>query len=344
MGSVYKRGNRYWIKYRDRRTEKLVRRSAGFTRLDALAALQKIAAKEEKVEGESGEILFEVVWNDYFANLRTRAKAWSICGASSVSARVLDFFSGKDVRELNLRDINAFIQHRQKQGVKSKTINNDLAYIRAALRYAVENGLLETLPLKVKLLRAPKKRVLPILSPEEILRLLEHAQDPYRGILLVCAHTGFRLGETLHLTWEDVFWTEGKLAIRAKHGWEAKSYEERAVFVTKAVVNYLRRLRLKSPFKGPKDYIFTTRNGTPIQENNACRAFRHIFKQADLYQKGFPLTHWIRHSVCSRLLGQGIDVETVRQLMGHSEASTTLLYAHSSNERMKRASQLLALE
>ena len=78
--------------------------------------------------------------------------------------------------------------------------------------------------------------MLPILSPADILTLLNAASEPCRGILLISAHTGFRLGETLHLTWEDIFWEEGKLAVRAKDGWEAKSYEERAVYVSSAVI------------------------------------------------------------------------------------------------------------
>jgi len=309
-----------------------------------LTALQRITGKEPTMGDQSGEkILFETVWDSYFSNLRTRAKQWSINGARSVSTRLLDTFSGRDVLGLKPKDINVFIQHRQKQGVKSKTINNDLTYLRAALKYAVETGLLETPPLRIKLLRAPRKRVLPILSAEDIQNLLDHARDPYHGILLISAHTGFRLGETLHLTWDDVFWDEGKIAVRAKRGWEAKSYEERFVYVTKTVIKDLRKLRMKSLRKDASDYIFSTRTGNSIQENNVCRELRKVFKQAGLYQKGYPLTHWIRHSVCSRLLGGGIDVETVRQMMGHSQASTTLLYAQSSNERMKRASEILSL-
>lgn len=127
------------------------------------------------------------------------------------------------------------------------------------------------------------------------------------------------------------------MAVRAKDGWHAKSYEERAVYVSAAVIEDLRIRR-----KGSESpYVFASKARTPINEHNACRGLRKVFQDAGLYQKGFPLTHWIRHSVCSRLLGEGVDIETVRQIMGHADASTTLLYAQSSDERMKQASAVL---
>ena len=70
MGSICRRKNRYWIKYYDCETDKLVRRSAGSTRLEALTMLRRLIAKEKKGSAAAEEVLFELVWNDYFANLR----------------------------------------------------------------------------------------------------------------------------------------------------------------------------------------------------------------------------------------------------------------------------------
>jgi hypothetical protein len=92
----------------------------------------------------------------------------------------------------------------------------------------------------------------------------------------------------LFLALRSVFEPEGELAVTAKRGWQAKSYEERAVYVPKNLLNYLRRLRLKSRFKDAEDFIFATRNRTPISVHNACRGMRIIFKRAGLYQKATP--------------------------------------------------------
>jgi integrase len=209
--------------------------------------------------------------------------------------------------------------------------------LRAALRLAGNKT-------PVRLLRVSRKRVLPILAPDAIQRLLAHASEPYRGILLVSACTGFRLSETLHLTWGDILWEEGRIAVTGKNGWEPKSYEERAVYVPNEVLAYLKHRLSKAHRSRPEDYVFGTRNGTAMGADNALRGVRKVFEQAGLYQRGLPLTHWLRHSVASRLLGEGVDVETVRTILGHADATTTLrYYAHSSEERMRAASRKLRL-
>ena len=338
MGSIYKRGDVYWVKYRDRKTRKLVRRSAGRTRLEALAALRRAGE-----EASSGGSPFETLAQAYLSHLRVHAKRKSVQVAESSTRRLLDHFAGKDARSLSLVALDSFILSR-KGNVKAVTINGDLITLRAILNHAVRARLLDSLPIKVRLLKAPRKRVLPILSTDDLRKLLGHASEPYYGILFICAHTGFRLSETLHLTWSDVLFDEGKLAVTSKDGWESKTYEERSVYVPETLLAYLKTRWERTRYQGVGDYIFATSNGTPLGTHNVCRAMRGVFKRAGFYRKGMPLTHWIRHSVCSRLLGEGVDVETVRQILGHADATTTLrYYAHTSEERMRSASSKLRL-
>jgi site-specific recombinase XerD len=303
---------------------------------DAYALL----AKSEKREEGDG-VPFYSISDSYLAFLKVHAKPKSILGATSCAGRLLEHFGNQDARSLRAVDLDRFILARQGQRVKPKTINGDLITLRSILNHAVRTGLLESLPVRVRLLKCARKRVLPLLESQDIRSLLEHARDPYLGILLVSAHTGFRLNEILHLTWSDVLWNEGKLAVTAKDGWQSKSYEERAVYVLEEVLKHLKRVRMASRFKDARDYVFAGRNGKPRSTWSACSQVRRVFKRAGLYQKGIPLTHWIRHSVASRLLGEGVDVETVRRVLGHADVSTTLLYAHTSDQRMRAASQKL---
>lgn len=338
MGSVYKRGNRYWIKYRDEKTGELIRKSAGTTRLEALAALRKEAPTPPGVP-------FAELVDVYLTSLRSRAKARSIAVTQSSCNRLLEHFGLREANSLTDPDLDQFISRRKAEGVKARTINGDLIVLRATLNHAVRTRALESLPVRVRLLRAPKKRVLPILSVHDIRRLLANARDPYYGILLISAHTGFRLSETLNLTWGDVLWSEEKLAITGKNGWSPKTYEERSAFVPPMVLDYLRHRRQQVRFRGDQHYVFSTRNRTTPSVHNVCRAVRKIFKQTGLYREDLPLTHWIRHSVASRLLGDGVDVETVRTLLGHADATTTLrYYAHSCDSRMRAASEKLRLQ
>jgi site-specific recombinase XerD len=112
------------------------------------------------------------------------------------------------------------------------------------------------------------------------------------------------------------------------------------VYVGNEVLAYLKKRRQKAP-RGTA-YIFPGSHGQPIRKDTACSNLRRIWKAAGLYQKGMPTSHWLRHSVCSRLLGAGVDIETTRRIMGHSDAATTLLYAHTSDQRLKDAARLLS--
>jgi len=136
----------------------------------------------------------------------------------------------------------------------------------------------------------------------------------------------------------------GSSLSRARTDGSRRRTKSAPVYVPETLLAYLKTRWEKSPFQGVADYIFATSNGTPLGTHNVCRAMRGVFKRAGLYRKGVPLTHWIRHSVCSRLLGEGVDVETVRQILGHADATTTLrYYAHTSEERMRSASSKLRL-
>jgi site-specific recombinase XerD len=91
--------------------------------------------------------------------LSIRAKKRSVEVAASSLRRLTESFNGKDMTRLAINEVNAFIRSRQQDGVKPGTINGDLVALRAALNFAAEARLLEKVPVKVKLLRAPKKRV-----------------------------------------------------------------------------------------------------------------------------------------------------------------------------------------
>jgi integrase len=239
-------------------------------------------------------------------------------------------------------DLDRFVSQRRAQGVVDKTINGDLIILRAALNHGVAIGLLQKLPFKVKLLKVPKRRIAPILSPQDIQRLLSLASGRIFGILLVAVYTGFRNSEIVHLKWRDVGWADASLNVTTKDGiWSSKNHQERKVFVPEEVLNWLRAYRDRAQFAGESDWIFSTKRGTPLTTFNTCHAIRHVFEAAGLYRRGVPTLHLIRHTVACNLLQGGVDIETVRDWLGHADISTTALYLHSTDARKRAAASAL---
>jgi integrase len=246
------------------------------------------------------------------------------------------------VCSLTQDDLDRFVRARLAT-VKPKTVNGDLIILRALLNQAVDDGKIEASPFRVKLLRAPRKKEVQALTKAQIGRLLEHAHDPYYGIVLVAASTGFRASEILHLQWSDVRFSERQLSITSKPGWTSKSYEERVVYVGDRVIKYLEDRRSHSSFSEERDWVFSSARGTPLDAHRVCRNVRKVFQSAGLYRPGQGTLHLIRHSVATRLLQEGVDLETVREILGHSLLSTTALYIHSTNEAKRRAAKRLQL-
>jgi integrase/recombinase XerD len=262
--------------------------------------------------------------------------------AESSSRRLLEFFGRRPSSSLTHDDLDRFVQARL-EGVKPKTVNGDLIVLRAILNQAVTDGKIEAPPFKVKLLRTPRKKVLRMLTKKNIRSLLGHAHEPYYGIIYVAASTGFRAAEILHLQWGDVHFDQGQIAITSKNDWTSKSYEERLVYVPSPLLDYLREHRRGSAFPGHSHWVFSSRNGTPLDLHRVCRNVRKVFERARLYQPGHGTLHLIRHSVASRLLQEKVDLETVREILGHSLLSTTALYIHSTNETKRDAASRLEL-
>jgi integrase len=205
------------------------------------------------------------------------------------------------------------------------------------------------MPFKVRLLKVARKRQRKVFSPGELRHLLNCASKVsdkrIYGILLIAIHSGFRADEILHLRWSDSDPAELSLMITSKPdvGWSSKSHQERTVFVAPEVFDWLARWRSETEWSEESHWIFSTRSGRPMSVTNVSRAVRRVFEDAGLYEPQNAVLHLIRHTAASRLLAGGVDLETVRDVLGQADVSTTALYLHSSDQRKKAAAAKLSI-
>jgi integrase len=151
------------------------------------------------------------------------------------SARLVRFFRSRPIDSLTEEDLETFIGYRLET-VQPISVNADLRVLKAILRLGVQQGLIEQMPFKIRMLKVTKRRTAHIFSPEEIKRLLDAAGPRERALIIICSATGIRLEEALHLQWGDIDWDKRKLSIRAKEGWSPKSHQERSMFVPRTVI------------------------------------------------------------------------------------------------------------
>ncbi len=164
------------------------------------------------------------------------------------------------------------------------------------------------------------------LEKETIQALLRLVHDtPYYGIVAVAAYAGLRREEIVWLDWEDIDLRRSQIYVRNKPKHPLKDYMARTVPVPEALVEILSAL----PRNGKP--VFTSPKGKRWQSANLSRRLAPYFRKL-----GIPgALHILRHTYASHLVMGGADLASVQKLLGHSQITTTMIYAHVAQEHLK---------
>jgi len=251
---------------------------------------------------------------------------------------------------------------RGPDAVTPSTVNRDLVALKACLSKAVAWGVLPDHPLRgVRRSKEDDARVVRFLSIEEEKRLRKAlaARDRSRRearqrgndwrtergyevlsqfgrytdhltpLVLLAVNTGLRRGELLRLHWSDVDLAVGRLAVR---GEKAKSGRTRHVPLNVEAVAVL-----KAWGERHDGLVFPSQDGSEM--TTLKTAWLKLARTARLTNFRF---HDLRHTFASKLVQRGVPLNTVRQLLGHSDFSLTLRYAHLAAEDLAAAVEKLA--
>lgn len=253
-------------------------------------------------------------------------------------------------------------QDQLKLGLKNGSINRPVTHLRSALNHAFRRGVIDRHPLQH--LRPLKEDILGrirFLSPDEEKRLrkallereqrrrLERAKyndwlrnrkqptvpdhpiggytDHVMPLVLLAMLTGLRRGELLSLTWADYNKHAANLVV---HGERAKSKRTRHVPLCSEAVDVIERWHRQCNTSGK---IFTNpHTGDALKDFK--KAWDRLRTAAKLTDFRF---HDLRHHFASSLVMREVDLNSVRELLGHSDLKMTLRYAHLAPEHLARA-------
>lgn len=196
------------------------------------------------------------------------------------------------------------------------------------LLYVSENPLANIKPLPVPE-NKPK-----FLSKTEIEAILKVASPKYRDVFLFLINTGLRKSEFINLKWENVNLRNGFIYIP---GEDSKSGKGRTIPLNKTAKGILLSINKKG------QYVFLNKNGRQHTKSVLLKAVMRLYKNAKLDKCGYTI-HTLRHTFASHLVMSGVDIATVKELLGHASLNTTMIYAHLSREHLKTAVDLLDKE
>jgi len=219
----------------------------------------------------------------------------------------------------------------KNEGVSNRTVNAELSGLRKMFNKAIDwNYAVENPVNKVDFLKEKKNLRERVLSLEEQGRLLAASPQWLRAILIVAIYTGIRKWKVLTLKWEHVDFEKEEILVV-----NPKDDEDRKIPMNPLVYDTLAELRLKS---GKNEHVFTNPStGTHYVEPKG--AFTKACEEAGIEDLKF---HDLRHTFASRLVANRKDLNTVKELMGHSKLTTTQRYLHSNAELKRDAVNSLA--
>lgn len=222
-----------------------------------------------------------------------------------------------------------------------KTVNDALALIRQVWNFARREKIVDgDWPGRdVKKLKVSNERIR-FLSREEADRLLIELRKVSRqlhDIALISLHCGARAGEIFSLTWDCVdFERETMLLVDTKNG------ETRAAFMSPAIKAMLLE---KSRNKDDGRLVFVNRKGQQLAEVSA--AFARVIKRLGINDgvedpRRKVCFHTLRHTYASWLVEAGVDLYTVKELLGHKTLAMTARYSHLGENSLRQATRILA--
>ncbi len=316
MKGLYKRGKTYWMAYSI--NGKMRFESTGVTTRREAEYILGCRRKEIK-EGNIPEI--KQVKNHKFAELAHDYSKWAerqrVYKTKKIWIRQLvEVFGNLNVKDLDTKTIEQWQSKRLKYN-KPATVNRVLACLKHMVNKGVQWEMASEETLKkvrnVKLLEENNER-LRFLTVEECQNLIGCCSNHLSPIVTVALHTGMRRGEILGLKWEQVDLNHGFILLDT-----TKNGERREI----PIDGTLEKMFENMPHGVESDYVFTDKDGNPYK--SIKRSFGTACKRAGIHDFRF---HDLRHTYASQMVMNGIDITTVKDLLGHKSLKMTLRYAH----------------
>ena len=241
-----------------------------------------------------------------------------------------------DVVEATQVNISDYLAHLEQDGRSGATISRNLASLKNFYSYVVSSGFLEKTPVVDIHVERGEKKLPQILTGREIELLLAQPAcvdaKGYRdkAMLEVMYATGIRVTELIDLDIDDVNLDLGVIKCSGARKSRAIPLYPAALKALATYVNDIRASMLATP---DETALFVNVNGVRMSRQGFWKILKHYQGKAGIETEITP--HTLRHSFAVHLLENGADLGSLQELMGHSDISSTQLYTHMINQKLK---------
>ncbi len=241
----------------------------------------------------------------------------SYCGAFS-----------KKVESADSGVLRAYIDYLSLAGKSEATKSRIVASVRCFYRFLISNGIAKSNPADGIKLQKTEKRLPGILDSNEIVLLLSQPDgSDYKSIrdkamLELLYATGIKVSELIELSVSDLNLHIGLLHL---HNGKKERIVPMYPGAVKAVANYLVNVRPAIVTDKAEDRLFTNMNGQPMSRQGFWKIIKHYSEKAGIKKDITP--HTLRHSFAAHLIENGAQLKDIKEMLGHSDISSTQVYA-----------------
>jgi len=300
---------------------------AGYNRLRELEKVTLGLGEEHPQK----PVLFDAFAEDYIEeHAMVNNRPTSVKRDRNSLKHLKPFFKNKYLHNITPELVEGYKAKRKGQ-ISTTSVNREVTLLKSIMAKAREWKRISVNPIAGRAVKKfrEENRMMRILTSDEARILLANADGWLRSFLIIALCTGMRRNEILTLVWEDVNSATNEIRVRAEI---SKSKRLRLVPMNGEVKRAIQALPKRNRL-----IFFNVSTGKNIQDIKT--AFRTAKKRAGI--KGRLRVHDLRHTAASWMIEDGIDLVTVKEILGHASVQTTMIYCHPRKDIKQRAAALL---
>lgn len=246
---------------------------------------------------------------------------------------------GESWKEVTHHMIREWVIALLEEGVSPRSINRKLSSIKSFFKYLLRQEVVDSNPASLVTAPKQKKKLLRVASEDQVTQLISDDlfPDDYWGgtekaIIYTFYHTGMRLSELINLQLTDVDFGKGSIRVVGKRN------KERNLPLTPRLAEVLESyIATRSAVWGAVEepFLFLTARGRKLYPRLVYDSINNYLGLVSDLEKTSP--HVLRHTFATHMLNRGADLNSIKELLGHSNLAATQVYTHNSIDELKQS-------
>ena len=244
----------------------------------------------------------------------------------------------EDVSKVTSKKLNEYFDYLHSTGRSDATVSRNVASLRCYYKFLVKKEICSVNPVSDVKQKAATKKIPEILTNKEVLLLLEQPKgSDYKSIrdkamLELLYATGIKVSELIDLNLTDINRQIGVLHLHTGKSERVIPIYPEALRVLNRYINEARSVIIS---ENSEDKLFTNMNGSPMSRQGFWKIIKHYAELAKIDKDITP--HTLRHSFAAHLLENGAELKDIKEMLGHSDISSTQIYVQMMKQKYAQA-------